>query len=57
MKIGKRSKWISLFVVAAVLVSMLLMQAGMASAATLQPFIYPASGTYTSAQTVTIYNI
>ncbi len=57
MKIGKRSKWISLFVVAAVLVSMLLMQAGMASAATPQPFIYPGSGTYTSAQTVTIYNI
>jgi len=51
------SKWISLFIVVAVLVSMLLMQAGIASAATLQPIINPAGGTFTNAQTVTIYNI
>ena len=57
MKIGKRYKWLSLFVIVATLVSMLLMQAGIASAATLQPSINPAGGTYTSAQTVTIYNI
>jgi len=57
LKIGKCSKWFSLFAILATLVSMLLMQAGMASAATLQPSINPAGGTYTSTQTVTIYNI
>ncbi len=57
MKIGKRSKWLALFVIVATLVSLLLLQAGIASAATLQPSINPAGGTYTSAQTVTIYNI
>ncbi len=51
------SKWISLFVIVAVLVSMLLMQAGIASAATLQPIINPAGGAFATAQTVTIYNI
>jgi hypothetical protein len=57
LKIGKRSKWISLFVIAAVLMYMLLMQAGIASAATLQPIINPAGGTFTTDQTVTISNI
>ena len=57
MNLGKRSKWLSLFVIVATLVSLLLLQAGIASAATLQPSINPAGGTYTSAQTVTIYNI
>jgi hypothetical protein len=57
LKTGKYSKWLSPFVIASILVSMLLIQAGMASAATLQPFISPAGGAFTTAQTVTIYNI
>ncbi len=57
MKIGKRYTLLSLFVITATFVSMLLMQAGMASAATLQPFISPDGGTFITAQTVTIYNI
>jgi hypothetical protein len=57
LKIGKRSKWLSLLVVAAILVSILLMQVGIASAATLQPIISPAGGTFTAAQAVTIGNI
>lgn len=57
LKIEKRSKWLSLFVIVAILASMLLMQTGMASAATPRPYIYPAGGAFTTAQTVTIYNI
>jgi uncharacterized protein (DUF779 family) len=57
LKPRKCSKWISLFVIVSTLVSLLLMQAGMASATTLQPSINPAGGSYTTAQTVTIYNI
>jgi hypothetical protein len=57
LKVGKRSKWLSLFVIVVILTSMLLMQAGMATATTLQPIIYPAGGTFSTAQTVTIYNI
>jgi hypothetical protein len=57
LKIEKRSKWLSLFVIVAILASMLLMQTGMASAATRRPYIYPAGGAFTTAQTVTIYNI
>jgi hypothetical protein len=57
LKFRKRSQWLSLFVIAVTLMSMLLMQTGMASAATLQPYISPAGGAFSTAQTVTISNI
>jgi hypothetical protein len=57
LRIGKGSKWLSLFVITATLASALLMQVGMASAATLQPFISPAGGSFTTAQSVSVYNI
>ena len=53
----KHSKWLSLFIIVATLVSMLLAQGGIASAATQLPVIYPNGGTFTAAQSVTISNI
>ncbi len=52
----KRSKWLSLFIIVAALVSMLV-QGGMASAATQLPVINPNGGAFTAARTVTISNI
>jgi hypothetical protein len=49
-------KWISQFVFAATLLSVLLIQAGFASA-TQVPTISPSGGEYTSSETVTIGNI
>ena len=52
---GFKSFFLPVFVAA--LVVMLLMQAGIASAAALQPIISPAGGTFTTDQTVTIGDI
>ena len=57
MKIGKRFKWIYLFVIMATIISLLLMPTGIASAAAPQPSINPPGGTYNLAQTVVISNI
>ena len=57
MKIGKRFKRICLPVIMAATVSLLGISAGTAAAATLQPTINPAGGTYNLAQTVVINNI
>ncbi|HWP97356.1 MAG TPA: chitobiase/beta-hexosaminidase C-terminal domain-containing protein [Syntrophomonadaceae bacterium] len=57
MFITKRSKWFSMLVLAAVLMSTLAMQPGVAMASTQAPVITPGGGTFTSAQNVTINNI
>ncbi|MGD0622646.1 MAG: chitobiase/beta-hexosaminidase C-terminal domain-containing protein [Thermacetogeniaceae bacterium] len=56
MQIKTCVRWISQFVFAVVFLSVLLIQAGLASA-TQVPTISPSGGEYTSSQTVTIGNI